>query len=412
MIFIYQILVFILLPVIKFNVLLRIYNNKEIADRHKERYGISDYKLNAQKKIIWIHAASVGEFKSADFFIQKYYKKYTLLITTTTVSSAKYAKKYYGNKIIHQFAPLDVSFWVKKFLKKWNPVFVIWIESDLWPTTLNILKKKRIKAILVNLRLSPNSYNKWKLIPFFYNNLLSGFTEIFAQSILDQERIKSITNKRINYIGNLKFTNHNNLEKNSRKYSQLLKDSKITKIMLASTHRNEDEKLIIIFKKLLIENKNLQLIVAPRHPERSNEIIKICKQNNLSYKLESSKNHKFEKVIIIDSFGILSDFYKISDIVFLGGSLVNKGGHNPIEAAINKCAIITGDHLFNWQNIYNNMEKKHACIRVYSAGEFEENLEKLLNDKKIIIKLKENSFNFSKEQLVETKYIEEIINKI
>ena len=159
MINIYRVLGIILIPFIKLNIRNRIKKNKEISSRHKERYGISNYKIKNKKNLIWIHAASVGEFKSADYFISKYYNEYNILITTTTVSAANYALKYYGAKIIHQFAPLDVSIWVKRFLEKWKPQFIIWIESDLWPITLTEIKKRQIKAIFVNARLSPKSLN-------------------------------------------------------------------------------------------------------------------------------------------------------------------------------------------------------------------------------------------------------------
>ena len=167
MIYIYKIISFLLIPIIKINILLRIKNNKENKSRYKERYGCSDYKFKEDKKIIWIHAASVGEFKSSDYFINKYNKEFNLLITTTTISAAEYAEKYYGDRIIHQFALLDIDLWIDKFLKKWEPSFIIWIESDLWPATLHNIKKKKIKMILVNLRLSPKSLKKWILIEIF-----------------------------------------------------------------------------------------------------------------------------------------------------------------------------------------------------------------------------------------------------
>ena len=209
MIYIYKILGFILIPIIKINIKLRIKKNKEIKSRYKERYGCSNYKFYNNKKIIWIHAASVGEFKSTNYFIKKYCKNYNLLVTTTTVSAAEYAIKNYGNKIIHQFAPLDIDFWVNKFLNNWKPYFIIWIESDLWPMTLHNIKKKKINTILVNLRLSPKSLKKWKLFPSFYNSLLDCFSEVFVQSEIDQQRVKEITQRKINFIGNIKLISLN-----------------------------------------------------------------------------------------------------------------------------------------------------------------------------------------------------------
>ena len=137
MIYIYKFISLILIPFIKINIKIRIKKGLEMPERYKERYGKTEILSNTNKKTIWIHAASIGELKSADFLIKKYHKKYRLLITTTTVSAAKYATDNYKEEIIHQFAPLDIESWVAKFIQNWNPRLVIWIESDLWPTTLS-----------------------------------------------------------------------------------------------------------------------------------------------------------------------------------------------------------------------------------------------------------------------------------
>ena len=196
MIYFYQIIGLFLIPLIKFNTRRRISVGKELKNRYKERFGITQQLNKFSKKIIWIHAASIGEFKSVDFLINSFHEKYTLLITTTTVSAAEYAVKYYGKKIIHQFAPLDILFWINKFLEHWKPSLIIWVESDLWPTTLHIVKKKKINAILINLRMSPTSFNRWKKIPFFYNEIINCFSEIFAQSKMDQTRVQLLTKKK------------------------------------------------------------------------------------------------------------------------------------------------------------------------------------------------------------------------
>lgn len=405
MIFIYKIIGFILIPLIKINTKKRIKNNKELSSRFKERFGISSIKLNNEKKIIWIHAASVGEFKSTDHLIRNYYKKYTLLITTTTVSAANYAEKKYGNKIIHQFAPFDVNIWVDRFLKNWDPFLVIWIESDLWPVTLHSIKNLNINAILVNLRLSPNSFKKWKLFPTFYNNLMHCFSDIFAQSKNDQERVESLSNKKIKFIGNLKLTASNYPEINN------ITESKKINIMFASTHKDEEEKLLSIFSVLNKKYKNLKLIIAPRHPERSKEIIYLCTKYKLSSKLESEINKESDDINIIDSFGILHDYFAISDIVFLGGSLVPAGGHNPIEPATNKCAIITGNIIFNWQNIFDDMIKSDSCSIVKSSSELKKELINLIDNQNEIKKMKRNAYNFAKKQFIDTKLLDETINK-
>ena len=409
MIYLYKILGFILIPIIKINIQLRIKNNKEIKSRYKERYGCSSYKFNNNKKIIWIHAASVGEFKSSDYLIKKYSENFNLLVTTTTVSAAEYAIENYGDNIIHQFAPLDIDIWINKFLNNWKPNFIIWIESDLWPVTLHNIKKKGINAILVNLRLSPKSLKKWKLLPSFYNNLLDCFNEIFVQSEVDQQRIREITQRKINFIGNLKLTSPmQNLKKS--KIIKINKSFNIKFLMLTSTHLKEESLLLPMIKKLLEEFKNLRLIIAPRHPERSKEIVSLCSSYNLKSKLLSTNESDANKILIIDSFGILSSYFNISDIIFLGGSLIPAGGHNPIEPALHGCAILTGTHIFNWQNIFDDMIEKKACLKVESIEDLKISLKNLLNNEDKIQNMKNNSFKFAQKQFVDTIFLDTVIN--
>ena len=209
--YLYKYLGIILIPLIKLNVFFRILRGKENKKRFSERYGIASIE-RPEGNVIWIHAASIGEFKSADLLINLLYKNYTILVTTTTLSAANFALQNYHHKIIHQFAPLDISLWVEKFLNKWKPKLVIWIESDLWPITMELLKQKSIKSLLVNVRMSPQSFKKWKKIKFFYKQMTECFSEIFAQSQLDRERIKTLTNRNIKFIGNLKLSSGSNFQ--------------------------------------------------------------------------------------------------------------------------------------------------------------------------------------------------------
>ena len=158
MILAYRLLGFLLIPIIKLNIYLRILKYKEDKSRYYERYGISKIK-RPNGKLIWIHASSVGEFKSASTIINKLYKKSTILITTTTLTASNYAINNFGNKIIHQYAPFDIRVWVNRFLNQWKPSLVLWIESDLWPTTLTLIKEKSIKSFLINSRISPKSFH-------------------------------------------------------------------------------------------------------------------------------------------------------------------------------------------------------------------------------------------------------------
>ena len=408
MIYLYQIVGSFLIPLIKFNTWRRIIAGKELKNRYKERFGIATQSNQFSKKIIWIHAASIGEFKSIDFLINSLHEKYTLLVTTTTVSAAEYAVKYYGEKIVHQFAPLDILFWVNKFLYHWNPSLIIWVESDLWPTTLHSIKKKKINAILINLRMSPISFNRWKKIPFFYNEIINCFSEIFAQSKMDQNRVQQLTKKNIKFIGNLKLlTTNDALIKNNS--VNLIKNKNIITLMIASTHSGEEAELLPMIKNLMIEFDHLNVIIAPRHPERAEEIISMCSLFNLVSHLESSVNDDKKSLIIINNFGILEKYFSLSDIVFLGGSLVSAGGHNPIEPAKNKCAILTGSEVFNWQNIFEDMSLNNASIKIKNITELKIQLKNLIIDKNKREIMQNNAFNFAQKQFVDKDVIINII---
>ena len=408
MIYFYQILSFFLIPLIKFNTWGRIRKGKELKNRYKERFGITNQSVRFSKKIIWIHAASMGEFKSVDFLINSFHKEYTLLVTTTTVSAGEYAVKYYGKKIIHQFAPLDIIFWVNKFLHHWKPSLIIWVESDLWPTTLHTIKKKKINAILINLRMSPISFNRWKKIPFFYNKIINCFSEIFAQSKMDQSRIQLLTKKNIKFVGNLKLlTTNNALQRNNNIH--LVKNENTITLMIASTHAGEEEEILPVIKNLMVEFKHLRVIIAPRHPERAGEIISICSSFNLSSHLESSTTEDKKSIIIINAFGILESYFALSDIVFLGGSLIPVGGHNPIEPAKSKCVILTGSEIFNWQNIFEDMEENDASIKIKNTTELKDQLKKLMINKNLREKMQNNAFIFAQKQFVDKNAIKNII---
>jgi len=410
MIILYKYLGIILIPLIKLNIFLRILRGKENKLRFSERYGITSVE-RPNGEIIWIHATSIGEFKSADLLINSFYKNYTILVTTTTLSAANFALQNYKDKIIHQFAPLDVSLWVDKFLNKWKPKLVVWIESDLWPITMNLLKQKSIKSLLVNVRMSPQSFNKWKKIKFFYKQMTDCFSEILAQSQLDKERIKVLTNRNIKFIGNLKLSTDLNYKKISLD-EKLINFQKYKTLMLASTHEDEEFQFLPIIKKLLLQISELKIIIAPRHPERSKKIKFLYKQSGIPTKLISDNNYVHANVLIVNAFGNLSSYFNISDIVFLGGSFVKKGGHNPIEPAINNCVILTGPHMYNWQNIYEDMLKNNACIVSNNIRLLEEKIKKLFENKKEMDRMKKNSKKLSQKKFFRSDELIYIIKNL
>ena len=399
----YNIISYFLIPLIKINTFIRILKKKEDKIRYKERFGFTNLQKPLDKDLIWIHASSVGEFKSSDFLINNFFNNYKLLITTTTKTAADYAIKNYGDKIIHQYAPYDVTLWINKFLDLWQPKLVIWIESDLWPNTIVRLRERRIKSVYLNARISPKSFNKWKYFSSYYKFITKTFFAIYAQSQNDLKRIQILTNNKVGFLGNLKLT------KKFRKFS----NSSISKdihIMIASTHHNEEQLIIPHIENINNKYPLINFYITPRHPERSKLIFDLFKTKKLDVGLLSKVTDNKCKFLIIDSFGKMDEFYNKSDIVILGGSFTNNGGHNPIEAAVANCAIITGPHIFNWQNLYDDMIKKNCCLMIKNLKELENNVINLIENKSLISKLKQNAFSFSENVFFDEDKLLSVIN--
>ncbi len=400
---IYQIFSTFLIPVIIVNIFIRIYKKKEDRVRFWERFGKATVQKNNEKKILWIHAASIGEFKSSELIIERYYKVFNVLVTTTTKSSADYVKECYKNKVVHQYIPFDVSLWCSRFLNFWEPNLILWIESDIWPNMLNKIKEKDINCLYLNARISPNSFKKWKSTKKLYRKSLMNFNNIFAQSADDKKRIHELTNLPIEYIGNLKLAKDNN--------NFLIDKDQSNTIMIASTHSNEEEKIIKTIKKTIREF-NLKIYLAPRHLERIDTIKQELNKEGFNISLESKQKFDENNIVIIDSFGKLDQYFKISDLVILGGSFVkNIGGHNPIEPASYGCAVISGQYVDNWTNIYEDMVKARSCIIVNKFEDIDIKMKKLLNDNLEIKKLQENALEFSKRSFFEKEILFQNIEK-
>ena len=328
------------------------------------------------------------------------------ILSTKMIYQTEYIEEFYKNKIIHQYIPFDVSLWCSRFLNFWKPNLILWIESDIWPNMLNKIRVKNINCLYLNARISPTSFKKWKSTKNFYRNSLKSFNKIFAQSKDDKKRIQELTNLQIDYIGNLKLAKNNN-------NSSINKDQTNT-ILIASTHSNEEKEIIKCIKKTIREF-NLKIYLAPRHPERISTIKQELNKEGFNISLESKKEFEENNIVIIDSFGKLDQYFKISDLVILGGSfLKNIGGHNPIEPASYGCAIISGKHVDNWTNIYEDMVKANSCIMVNRFEDINIKMKELLNNNLEIKKIQTNALEFSNRSFFEKeklfKDIEKYIN--
>ena len=357
----------------------RILKKKECPLRYKEKLGIS-LKTRNNGYLIWFHCSSIGELKSIFPIIDHYLKKSQILVTTSTLGSNEvFQKKYYNtNNIIHQYAPIDSPQIIKKFFKKWNPNIIFFTESEIWPNQIFYAKNNNIPIILLNARISNKSFIKWKLIKNSMNKILNCFDLILCQSNESSDYFNYFGNNNIKILGNLKFVVSEDFE---NKEENLNLKKRLVFIAL-STHPTEEEVCIKIHSSLKSQYPNLLTIIIPRHINRIPEIQKIIINNKLNFLIaESLDNFKNNTdILIINSYGNTKKILKSSKYVFIGGSLVDHGGQNPIEVAYNNSLIFHGPHVHNFTEIYNFLNKENIAFKINSGAELINQLKEKIND--------------------------------
>ena len=356
MFFLYQVIIFIILILSPLIIIVRILKNKEDKKRFIEKFSITSKKrLNG--KLIWFHGASVGEILSIVPLIKNYEKKENInqiLVTSSTLSSSNILKKYKFKKTIHQFYPIDNLYLTNKFLKFWRPSIAIFIDSEIWPSMFRNLKKKNIPLILLNARLTRKTFKRWMKFKNFSSKVFKNITSAYPQNLETKSYLKKLKLNKIGYLGNLKFAeNHEeNLDKIHHKLKEQLVKKKIW--VASSTHQNEElfcAKAHIELKKKV---KNLITIIIPRHVHRSQNIVSEIENLNLKVSCHSAKpkSLKNSDIYIVDTFGETKKFHKISCSVFLGGSIIYRGGQNPLEAARFGAKILHGPNIDNFKDVY------------------------------------------------------------
>jgi 3-deoxy-D-manno-octulosonic-acid transferase len=366
------ILMIALYPIMLVILSYRMLKGKEIPSRVLERFGITCIK-RPEGELVWIHAASVGETQSVMPIINRLiddHKDLNILLTTGTVTSARVAHDQVHEKVIHQFMPMDLTPTIMLFLRKWKPNLTIWIESEFWP---NILKQtsQLCPIILVNGRVSDKSFKAWSRYPQFIKKILSYFTTIIAQSDQDKERFIQLGAELAVNCGNIKYASPP-FAADPIKLEDLktqIGDRRV--FMAASTHIGEEEQIINVHKHLKEYYPDLVTIIAPRHPARRDDIMKLFIEHEVNASVRSLHDQIMDTtdIYLADTLGEYGIFYRLAHIVFVGGSLVPRGGHNILEPARLDNAIIVGPHTFNFAEITNEFLDQGACIKVQDDEE-------------------------------------------
>jgi len=350
-------------------------------------------------KVIWVHCVSVGEFNAARPLIDQIldiYPEHKLVITTTTITGAEAVRNHCQDRVIHYFFPFDLPFIVGSFVNKINPVACILLETEIWPNLINNLNKKAIPVMLINARLSERSLNKYqKFSSKLVKKTINQLTLIGSQNDSSSERFLSLgaLPDKVVTVGNLKFDSN---EKDNPNTTQLLKQmiGQRRVVVFASTREGEEEKIIRSYLNLK-DKFDALLIIIPRHPERFNEVFNLIVDSSLNVKRRSHGLSCDEntQVLLGDSMGELLSYYSVCDIAFIGGSLIDIGGQNMLEAAAISKPILFGPSVFNFEKIAQQFLEKDAAIQVGNADDLMKTISSLLVDDPKRQKLGENAKN-------------------
>ncbi|MCB1538298.1 MAG: 3-deoxy-D-manno-octulosonic acid transferase [Alphaproteobacteria bacterium] len=372
--------------------LLRLVVLARLARRHEERghaverYGNATLPRPAGK-VLWIHAASIGEMRSvlplARLILERN-ADLTCLITTVTVTAARLVRDMNHPRILHQYAPFDHPAWVMRFLEHWQPAAAVWVESELWPNTLDALHARRAGVMMVNGRMSERSARRWSRVPRTIAHVLSLFDVCLAQSEADAVRLRTLGAQNVVVAGNMKYSGAPLPYDPAALETLRAQVANRPVILFASTHEGEEEICAHVLRTLNAAHPDLLGIIMPRHPSRGPQIRTMLEREGFRVAQRSLAEPPYMdmQVYLADTLGEPGLFYRLARIVFLGNSLITTpgGGHNPIEPAQLGCAVVFGPHMWNFAEIAEDLRQSRAAIRIESAGELAGVLQRLLED--------------------------------
>jgi 3-deoxy-D-manno-octulosonic-acid transferase len=336
----------------------RLKKNKEDPARLDERRGISQIERPAGP-LVWIHGASVGEVLAAAALIERLRALgMRILLTSGTVTSAEIIAKRFPTDIIHQYIPYDSPRFVARFLDHWKPSLALFIESDLWPNLIISAAKRRLPMVLINARMSQRSFPRWQKFSATIGALLGRFEICLAQSETDAERFSALGSRSVVVTGNLKL----DVQAPPGDAVKLDKLMAVTRgrpiIVASSTHPGEEEIILETHKTLTSFFPKLLTVIVPRHAHRGADIAQMITVAGAQVALRSREElpHAGTDIYVADTMGELGLFYRLSPVVFIGGSLVPHGGQNPIEAVKLGASVVHGPHVFNFTDVYEALD--------------------------------------------------------
>jgi 3-deoxy-D-manno-octulosonic-acid transferase len=343
------------------------------------------------KPVIWLHAVSVGEVLAVSRLVHEIdtaFPGFRLLISTTTRAGQGLARTRFGAERVF-YCPLDLPWAVRAYLNALKPRILILAETEFWPNLLNGCFRRDIPVVVVNARISDRSWPRYQMLRRLWRPILSRLTRVLAQTEADAQRLIALGCEphRVNVSGNLKFDVRAATQAEATRLLKIFGDG-LHFLVAGSTLEGEETALLEAWPHLLVADPNLMMVLAPRHPERFAAVATLLQNSGLAWNKRSDWEGKSTsaiaplkpgQIILLDTIGELASVYSIAAVAFVGGSLIQAGGHNPLEPAQFGVPIVMGPHYANFRAITDDL-RAHNAIRIASKEELADSIAALLSN--------------------------------
>lgn len=376
--FLYTLLLCIALPFVPLKLLWRGLKQPAYREHWLERFGF--YTNVVEKPIIWLHCVSVGETHAAVPLIkalQHAYPKYQILITHTTPTGRAASEKLFDDDVLRVYLPYDVPFAINGFLNHFKPKIGLLMETELWFNLIAACSKRDTPILLMNARLSEKSATGYAKLGKLAFNGLSQLSAISAQTLSDAKRLAALGANNITVTGNLKFDVKPPADSKEKGVALRTLLGETRSVFLAASTREGEEAMILD----AVHDLAVLTVIVPRHPQRFDDVAHLLQQRNIPFVRRSNLNQPITtdtQVVLGDSMGELYTYYAACDFTFIGGSLLNFGGQNLIEAAVMAKPILLGPHTFNFAEASETAVEKGAALRVNDVEELSKKIQLLI----------------------------------
>ena len=359
LIFIYNLIFLVLTPIFIIRIFFKGMGDPNYLRDLKNRFGLLSITAEPGLESIWFHSVSLGEVISSSDLVRELSKDHKVILTTTTGTGYKKANQLFfdNHRVDIAYAPWDFYFFLLLFLNRVKPKAAIFFETEIWPNSIHLCKEMKILSILSNGRLSKKSFKNYMKFNTFFKKVFSNLDLVLAQGEEDKKYYRQLGCKNIHVTGSVKFDQAFDFSKSeSLSFKKFLE---APYFLAASTHEGEDKIILESFNLIKKHFPSVKLVVVPRHPERVNKV------KDLFLTMGSESIYENEEtissdILIVQSLGILPSLYKGAQLAFVGGSLIDRGGHNIIEPAIAQCPFILGENYFNFKNIVESFISANA----------------------------------------------------